>query len=227
MKQRMLGFFSGFPSHHFPREIAERLKESLIERESIVFVSAWPEDYERNDSDLEGMYEMFLEGDMDFGEHRVIDRRDSPQTAREAVRQASCIFLMGGHPGLQLQMIKDMGLDAVIRESRAVVLGVSAGAINMAVRSLDTKESPVPYPGLGLADVTVKPHFDPGHEGVLSALMKISMQLPICAMEDDSAIFIVKDGIFGTGAVHWIDRGVMEPFSPEKLNIPGKKLKGC
>ncbi|MCI9193584.1 hypothetical protein I5Q82_07980 [Acutalibacter muris] len=32
MKQRMLGFFSGFPSHHFPREIAERLKESLIER---------------------------------------------------------------------------------------------------------------------------------------------------------------------------------------------------
>ena len=222
MKQRMLGFFSGFPSHHFPREIAGRLKESLIERESIVFISAWPEDHDRNDSDLEGMYEMFLEWDMGFGEHRVIDRRDSAQTAREAVRRASCIFLMGGHPGLQLQMIKDMGLDAVIRESVAVVLGVSAGAINMAVRALDTKESPVPYPGLGLAEVTVKPHFDPEHEGVLSALMRISAELPICAMEDDSAIFVTADEISAVGAAHRIERGVMGPFSPEKLNIPGK-----
>ena len=26
MRQRMLGFFSGFPSHHFPLEIAEKLQ---------------------------------------------------------------------------------------------------------------------------------------------------------------------------------------------------------
>ena len=44
MRQRMLGFFSGFPSHHFPFEIAEKSKNALAERERIVFVSAWPED---------------------------------------------------------------------------------------------------------------------------------------------------------------------------------------
>lgn len=50
MRQALLGFFSGFPGRRFPKEIAERLREALAERESIVFVSAWPEDYERNDS---------------------------------------------------------------------------------------------------------------------------------------------------------------------------------
>ncbi len=58
-----------------------------------------------------------------------------------------------------------------------VYLGVSAGAINMARHSLDTKESPVPYAGLGLADITVKPHFELGNQEVLSTLLQISMDL--------------------------------------------------
>ena len=43
---------------------------------------------------------------------------------------------------------------------------------------------------LDLADITVKPHFEPDNKQVLSALLRISMELPIYAMEDDSAIFI-------------------------------------
>lgn len=27
MKDQLLGFFSGFPTHHFPVEVVERLKE--------------------------------------------------------------------------------------------------------------------------------------------------------------------------------------------------------
>ena len=217
MKQRMLGFFSGFPDRRFPKGIAGKLEEALGERESIVFVSAWPEDHERNDSDLEGMYHMFLEWGMDFEAHSVIDGRSQAQRAQAALRQASCIFLMGGHPGMQLSMIADKGLDRAIQESGAVVLGISAGAINMAARALDTKESPIPYKGLGLADITVKPHFDPDHEGVLSALLRISAELPICAMEDNSAIFVEEGGICAMGRIHWVDRGVLSPFSPENL----------
>lgn len=222
MRQAMLGFFSGFPGRRFPKEIAERLREALAERESIVFVSAWPEDYERNDSDLEGMYGMFLEYGMDFGEHLVIDRRRKAADARDAVRRASCVFLMGGHPGQQLRMIEDMGLDSVIREYVPVVLGVSAGAINMAVRSLDTKESPAPYAGLGLADVTVKPHFTPSDGQVLAQLLEISKELPICAMEDDSAIFVSGSGVSSVGRIHWTDKGGQSPFVPEMLGRRGK-----
>ncbi len=211
----MLGFFSGFPDRRFPPAVAERLRGALSQRGSIVFISVWPRDYERNDGDLAGMYRMFTEQGMAFGRHSVIDCRWEPSKAVDELREASCVFLMGGHPGQQIQLIRDMGLDAAIRECGGAVLGVSAGAINMARRSLDTKESPVPYAGLGLADITVKPHFSPADGQVLSTLLEISMELPICAMEDNSAIFAAGEEITPVGSVHWIDRGEIGPFSPQ------------
>ena len=113
---------------------------------------------------------------------------------------------------MQLQFIREKGLDAAICDASAVVLGVSAGAINMAKYSLDTKESPVPYDGLGLADITVKPHFKLEDRQVLSALLEISMELPICAMEDDSAIFVAGDRISSMGEIHWVSKGEISPL---------------
>ena len=75
MNAKLLGLFSGFPTRHFPMDIAERLKEELDVRESIVFVSAWPSDYARNDSDVAGMHGMFEECNMPFRQYRVIDNR--------------------------------------------------------------------------------------------------------------------------------------------------------
>ena len=53
-------------------------------------------------------------------------------------------------------------LDA-IRRSSAVLLGVSAGAMNMGKHVVDPHESLTPYEGLGLADLTIKAH-DPFEE---------------------------------------------------------------
>ena len=222
MKQRLLGFFSGFPSRRFPPAVAQQLKEALAQRDSLVFVSAWPEDAQRNDSDLAGMYEMFLQYCMSFDRHCVIDRRMGAQEAVAAVQKASCVFLMGGHPGQQLRLIQDLGLAGAIEGFAPVVLGVSAGAINMAERALDTKESLAPYAGLGLANITVKPHFSLSDRQVLSTLLQISMELPICAMADDSAIFVEAGGVFHTGEIYWVDQGQRAPFSPEKLGVAGK-----
>ncbi len=215
MEHRLLGFFSGFPSRHFPRDVAGRLAREMTQRDSLVFVSAWPGDYERNDSDCAGMYDMFLEYGLDFLHHDVIDNRMEAAQAVRLIQEASCVFLMGGHPGLQMRLIRDAGLDAAICDFPPVVLGISAGSINMAKRSLDTKESLVPYEGLGLADITVKPHFSPDDETVLSTLLKVSQELPLCAMEDDSAIFLADGEASHTGRVHWVDKGGIRPFFQE------------
>lgn len=53
---KMLGLFSGFPSRQFPADIAERLKKELVIRAHLVFISAWPSDYERNNRDAAGMH---------------------------------------------------------------------------------------------------------------------------------------------------------------------------
>lgn len=217
MQYRLLGFFSGFPSHHFPQAVAERLGAALERRESLVFISAWPDEHDRNDCDLAGMYAMFEEIGLPFAQRHVIDSRMEPSRAAALLRDASCIFLMGGHPGLQRGLIEEMGLDAAIRGSDAVVLGVSAGAINMAKHSLDTKESLTPYKGLDLADITVKPHFLPGDQTVLADLLSVSMTLPVYAMEDDSAIFVEGGVMTHTGKIYRVHKGEICPLAPGKF----------
>ena len=61
LNARLLGLFSGFPTHHFPDAVKEVLRENLPRRESLVFISAWPDDFSRNDDDSDGMHEMFAE----------------------------------------------------------------------------------------------------------------------------------------------------------------------
>ena len=219
MDYRLLGFFSGFPDRNFPHEIAERLRDELLKRDSIVFISAWPADYERNDIDSTNMHGLFEEYNIPFTKHYVIDNRVDASHAARLIYEASCLFLMGGYPKLQLELIHNRNLDIVIRNADAAVLGLSAGSINMAKNSLDTKESHIPYDGLCLADITVKPHFEAENQQVLSILLEISMGLPICAMEDNSAIFVAGDHISYTGLIHWVNKGKICPFQVESLSL--------
>ena len=45
MNARLLGFFSGFPTRHFTDNVAAVLKEELIIRDSLVFISTQPDNY--------------------------------------------------------------------------------------------------------------------------------------------------------------------------------------
>ena len=215
MNAKLIGFFSGFPTHHFTDDIAEVLKNELVVRNSLVFISAWPEKHEQNDDDSNGMHKMFAERDMGFARHAVIDDRTNKSEALNLIREASCIFLMGGHATNQMRMINEKGLAENIRESRGVILGVSAGSINMGKRSVDIWESLTPYDGLGLADITIKSHYTEG-ETFIEQLREVSMHFPIIAMEDESAIFIKKDSIMQIGRMHWIVNGEIMPQKKRK-----------
>ena len=206
MNAKLLGFFSGFPTRHFTDEIADVLRENLPVREKLVFISAWPEDHGRNDDDSQGMHEMFAERGMGFEEHRVIDRRTVAAEAVKLVQAADCIFLMGGDPMRQMELIRDLGVVFALRESRAVILGVSAGAMNMGQHVADIWESKAFYEGIGLADVTIKAHFTEG-EWFVPLLKELSKDHPIVAMADESAIFIRDDGKRVLGHMFLFDRG--------------------
>ena len=206
MNAKLLGFFSGFPTHHFTDEIAEVLRENLPVRGRLVFISAWPEDHARNDEDSDGMHQMFAERGMGFASHFVIDRRTSPAEAAELVRAAGCVFLMGGDPVAQMALIRDLGLVSPLRESRAVILGVSAGAMNMGKQVAEIWDSKAFYEGLGLADITIKSHYTEG-DWFVPLLKELSRTHPIIAMEDESAIFINEDGKRALGRMWLFDGG--------------------
>ena len=206
MNAKLLGFFSGFPTHHFTDEIAEVLRENLPVRGRLVFISAWPEDHARNNDDSHGMHEMFAERGIGFAAHHVIDRRTSAEAAAQLVRAADCVFLMGGDPVAQMALIRDLGLVSLLRDSPAVILGVSAGAMNMGKHVAEIWESKAFYEGLGLADVTIKSHYTEG-DWFVPLLKELSREHPIVAMEDESAIFLSEDGKRTLGRMCLFDKG--------------------
>lgn len=219
MKARMLGLFSGFPTRQFTKEIAERIKSELPVREMLVFISAWPADAERNDCDAAGMHGMFVTYDMPFQCYRVIDNRTDAEEAKNLIREASCIFLMGGHAVQQYQLICEKGIREELRNCTAVILGVSAGSSNMAERALDIWESHVPYEGLGLANITIKAHVNKDQQALLQTLQMISVEqkLPVCAMADESAIFVKAGQVECIGQIQYVHNGEVCPITEDIL----------
>ena len=161
MNAKLLGLFSGFPTHHFTDEIAEVLNENLNEQKCLVFISADPENYTQNDDDQDGMHQMFAERGLGFAEHHVIDRRTNAETASKLVQEADCIWLMGGEVIWQMKLIQDLNLASELLASHAVILGVSAGSMNMGPYVAEVWESKTMYKGLGLTDVIIKAHYKP------------------------------------------------------------------
>lgn len=217
MNAKLLGFFSGFPTRHFMDNIADVLKEELKVRDSLVFISAQPGNYAQNDDDSAGMHEMFAERNMPFAKHYVIDNRTEAVDAVNLIREASCIFLMGGNATLQFKLMCDKGILDEIRQSSAVILGVSAGSMNMGKHTVDIYESLTPYEGLGLADITIKAHYPIEDEQLLQSLKQVSMELPICLMTDESAIFVKKESIIRIGQIYRMVKGDITLLTQEQL----------
>jgi len=212
MNAKLVGFFSGFPTRHFTDSIAKVLKEELTVRDSLVFISTWPDNYAQNDEDSYGMHQMFVERNMPFAKHSVIDNRTEAEEAVRLIRESSCIFLMGGNATLQFDLMSRNGILDEIRQSSAVILGVSAGSMNMGKHVVDIYESLTPYEGLGFADLTIKAHYPSIDDSLLQALKQVSMRLPVCLMTDESAIFIKKDKVMQIGQVFRMYKGEISPF---------------
>lgn len=215
MNAKVVGFFSGFPKRKFTDEIAEVLKVELDVRDSLVFVSTWPDDFAQNDEDSDGMHNMFAERNMPFAKHSVIDNRTGADEAVRLIREASCIFLMGGNATLQFDLMNRKGILDEIRQSGAVILGLSAGSMNMGTKVVDIYESLTPYEGLGFADLTIKAHY-PLEEELLKVVKQVSMELPVCLMTDESAIFMKKDSVMQIGKIYRMVKGKISEFTQEE-----------
>lgn len=216
MNAKMLGFFSGFPTRHFTDSIAEVLKKELDVRDCLVFISCQPDNYAQNDEDSHGMHRMFAERNMPFAKHSVIDNRIGADEAVKLIREASCIFLMGGNATLQFLLMREKGIIEEVRSSNAVILGVSAGAMNMGNPTVDVYESLTPYEGLGFANITIKAHY-PLEEELLQSVKRVSMEIPVCLMEDESAIFVKKESILQIGQIYRMTKGEIAPLTQEQL----------
>lgn len=204
-------YYLGWFTEYFPVKLEKSLQEDIIERKLLVMISSMPTTHELDGSTER---EWLDHAGIKFDEYHLINYRVQKEDAQSLIQNASAIFLLGGDTVEQNAFLKEYGLADAIRQSGAVVLGASAGAINMSAKWLcsrkfgyDVEESNL-YEGIGLGNFSVLSHFDLENniEMVRSELALLSEELPVYASNKDCALRVKGDHLDILGDVYLIAR---------------------
>jgi len=180
-----------------PSDTAAGLRRLILLPCRFAFIaSEFLHGHDRTDRYFVHFRRLLEEAGIRFADSYVIDGRMTPQTAREAAACADVLWLSGGNTPRAFACLLEYGLDEVIRRHPGVIIGMSAGSINLArtaVCSLTCGHSRQEiYPGLGCVDITVEPHFKP--DAVSEELLTLSRRIPLTGLCDEASI-IVENGV--------------------------------
>lgn len=131
-----------------------------------------------------------------FNDYHLIDYRVQKEDTQTLIQKASVIFLLGGDTLKQNAFLADYDLAEWIKDSDAIVLGASAGAINMSARWVCSKNFGYPveasslYDGIGLDDFSVLSHFDLENNMALvqRELSSLSQEIKVYTSNMDCAV---------------------------------------
>lgn len=206
-----LGWFNNF----FPDNLGRVLQEDITDRKSLAMISSNPLFFE-DDGATERSW--FDQAGIMFDEYHLINYRVQKEDAQTLIQNGSVIFLLGGNTLKQNGFLMEYELSDSIKKSRAIVMGSSAGAINMSAKWLCSKnfgykvEISSVYDGIGLDDFSVLSHFDLENNIALvqGELSPLSEKINIYASNKDCAIRVKGDKIDILGNVYLISRSKIQ-----------------
>ncbi|MGD6993114.1 Type 1 glutamine amidotransferase-like domain-containing protein [Sutcliffiella horikoshii] len=205
-----LGWFINF----IPEDLTRVLQEDITDRKSIAMISSNPDMFE----EVGAIERSWLDAaGITFDEYHLINYQVQKDDAQTLLKKASVIFLLGGNPVKQNDFLREYELSEPIIQSKAVVIGASAGAINMSAKWLCSKklgfeaETSSLLSGIGLDDFSVLSHYDLENNTdlVLSELSPLSQEMAIYASNKDCAIRVKGDVIDIYGNVYVISDSVI------------------
>lgn len=145
--------------------IVDTIKKFLPSHHRFVFVANDPEHYDKNDIKSEVTFQSFAMSGVEFDEYILLDNRNKSD-ANEILAGADFILLAGGKIPCQNNFLKEIKIKKVLKNSQALVLGVSAGAMNLCNKIFNFPEElidinePRIIEGLGYYNNYIVPHFD-------------------------------------------------------------------
>ena len=154
---------SGFGMEHsFNNKFGELLAKDLKKRNCLVIVPC-----SENIDDMEAHVAFFIgqlaEAGIVFENHVILSKNIPQEEQCVYIKNADLIYLMGGYPFTQRKYIEDNKLRDSLQKYFGVVLGISAGAMNMSkyiimVTDGENGDETRIEEGLGLVDFSVYPH---------------------------------------------------------------------
>lgn len=205
----------------------DKLKAHWQENAQVLFITAYPDGFEKNDSNRMLFQEALPLSGLPVSQVDVCDSRNPSCD----LSHYDVVILGGGHVPTQHAFFQKIGLKAAIANFDGIVMGISAGTMNCATTvyaqpELSGETMDPEYqrfiPGLGLTDIMVLPHYQIIKDDILDGLRVIeditfqdSMCRSIYALVDGSYI-LIQNGtarLFGEG--YLIRDGVLTPLCQE------------
>lgn len=207
-------YYLGWFNNYFPKNLSRALQEDTTNRKSLVMIGSDPvfEDAgatEQSWLDQAGII---------FDEYHLLNYRVQKEDAQSLIQNASVIFLLGGDTLKQNAFLMEYELADSIKESKAVVMGASAGAINMSAKWLCSKnfgyrvEKSSVYDGIGLDDFSILSHFDLENNIALvqSELSPLSEEMNVYVSNKDCAVRVKENKIDILGDVYVISHSKIQ-----------------
>lgn len=211
-------YFSWF-NHCLPDLLLQWLQEDIQDRQSLVMISAQPSNYEGEQIHFADIPEWtwLNRANLIFNKSDFIDYRMQKEEAQQLIQNASVLFMCGGDPVQQSELMAEYELADLIKNSDAVILGASAGALNMSAKWVTSKQAGQQvdidsvYDGLGFDPFAYESHSKRDYASFVQGyLFPLSEEMDVYAAEQESAIR-VKDGkIEILGPVYLISRSKIQ-----------------
>ena len=146
--------------------LIDRLKQALPPYCRCLYICSSPDRRDLNCTFGADIFQIFSQEGMPFSHYAVLDG-DNFYEAKKLVGESDLIVLAGGHVPTQNAFFHKIRLPELLRSYDGVVLGISAGSMNMAevvyAQPEEPGESGPDYqrflPGLGLTDIQICPHY--------------------------------------------------------------------
>lgn len=213
--------------------LIERLKQVLPPYCRCLYVCSSPDRRDLNCTFGADVFQIFAQEGMPFSHYAVLDG-DNFYEARKLVGESDLIVLAGGHVPTQNAFFHRIRLPELLQNYDGVVLGISAGSMNMAetvyAQPEEPGESDPDYerflPGLGITDINILPHHQKVRHYRVDGLRLFeditfpdSMGRCFFALPDGSYIYQDEDVQLLCGRGYSVIDGVIR-----KINEDGKVL---
>lgn len=208
-------------ANHF----VDRIREALPPFPNVLFVCSNPEDHGGVCQFAAETCAAFLEAGMPFGSYQVLDGTNAGR-AYSLVCHSDLIVLSGGHVPTQNAFFRKIRLRHLLHKFEGVVLGISAGSMNMAdtvyVQPEEPGESLDPVfrrfaPGLGLTEANICPHYQKVRNAMLDGQrlfedITYADSIGNCffALPDGSYIYQDEEQMLLCGQAWRIRNGILE-----------------
>lgn len=191
--------FSSFDKDIRFNEVTNYFKNDMVLYKNIVFIPANFENMEKVNDYANIDVSWFKEIGINLNGITVLNDTMTKEEMFRSIENADIIFLMDGDTLKQNDFLMKNDLKPIIKTFKKVVIGISAGAINLSNISLCSKdeedgvEKTITYEGIGRINYTIEPHFDIDNKILLqNELYPLSEKMTIYGLPINTGVRIIN-----------------------------------